>query len=924
MIGYDIKYSQLIAFLETQRMNLGDWEKVRQNLVLGGTTQEALSLVARITNLQTEDLTIDNWNDLINFLKKREEKKNVTKLGKNAINDAQIPKDSYSAWQLYKSKLIKQNWSEDSIRNIEKASFEILQNLSMDTEKDGPIKGLVVGNVQSGKTANMAGLMAMAADNGFNYFIILSGVIENLRQQTSTRLYNDMNTSGVSNLHWHQVDKPSLKSKMPEHDISKFKLDEKSKDRYFTVCLKNSSRLNALIKWLYSDKNKAKQLKILVIDDEADQASINTNNIEEENKTAINRLIRQLVNNREVKGMNYIAYTATPYANVLNEVDEDSLYPKDFIVLLEPSEDYIGPNQIFGTEEPEISPQIDIIRDISDTDESLIRKLQDSTLPMKLPKSLVDSIHWFILTVAAMRAIEYKKPISMLVHTSFKIIHHENIAKKIEEYLLNFQNNYEDIKPDLKVLYENESLDFKRSYFLEAMKDYSSKDEVPDYPKWEEVERYIDRMIRLPKGELISHIPIGEEGQPAYHKGFHLVIDNSKATADNQIVRLIYPKNSLSNIAPAFIVVGGNTLSRGLTLEGLTTTYFLRTTSQADTLMQMARWFGYRKGYEIFPRIWLDRMALERFQFLSQMNEELREEIRSFAINGLSPKDYAPRVKNSVNNKLIRITSSNKMQSAEPNEYDFAGFNSQTIYFEKDENVLEHNLQHAKSFLNSLPSPEIKTQHMIWRDVSNDDVKAFLENYKVCKSDIKMSSLPALLEWTVKNSGELANWSIVLSSVGKVEETKGNGNEWNIHGYSPNPSVRTKLKNRSTDKIANIGALRSPADLLSDIEDEILPNERSESKISNIRAIREKYGYSKVPQIIIYRIDKGEMSEEDYLKKFPNKESRLPLNFPKDIIGINVMIPGISRGSQTTYISAKLNVNGDFDKEDYYQEENED
>ncbi|MFL0504202.1 Z1 domain-containing protein [Ureibacillus sp. 179-F W5.1 NHS] len=930
MNGYDIKYSQLIAFLENQRANLGDWEKVRQNEVLGGANKEALRTVASLTNLQPEDLTEDKWDALINSLKKREEKKNVIKLGKNVINDAQIPRDSNSAWQLYKSKLIEQNWSENSIRNIEKSSFEILQNLSMDTEKDGPIKGLVVGNVQSGKTANMAGLMAMAADNGFNYFIILSGVIENLRQQTSTRLYNDMNTSGVSNLHWHQVDKPSLKSKLPEHDISKFKLESKSKDRYFTVCLKNSSRLNALIKWLYSDKNKTKQLKVLVIDDEADQASINTNNIEEENRTAINQMIRKLVNNREVKGMNYIAYTATPYANVLNEVAEDSLYPKDFIVLLEPSEDYIGPKQIFGTEEPEISPHIDIIRDIPEADESIVREIQDKNLHIELPKSLVESIHWFILTVAAMRAIEYKKPISMLVHTSFKIAHHENIAKKIEEYLLKFQNSYEEIKPELQVLYENESLDFKRSYFLEGMKNYSSRDKVPDYPKWEDVERYIDRMIRLPKSEFISHIPIGEEGQPAYHKGLHLVIDNSKATADNQIVRLIYPKKPVSNIAPAFIVIGGNTLSRGLTLEGLTTTYFLRTTSQADTLMQMARWFGYRKGYEIFPRIWLDRMALERFQFLSQMNEELREEINTFAINGLTPKDYAPRIKNSVNYKLIRITSSNKMQSAEPSEYDFAGFNSQTIYFEKDEAILEHNLQHTQSFLNSLSSPEIKNNHMIWRDVSIDEVKLFLENYKVCETDIKMSSLPALLEWAAENSGELANWSIVLSSVGKVESTKDLNSDWNIHGYSPNPSIRTKLKSRSTDKIANIGALRSPADLLSDIEDEISSSERSESKISNIRAIREKYGYGKVPQIIIYRIDKGDSSKEEYRKKFAGKNykdshpNREPLNFPKDIIGINVMIPGILKGSQTTYISAKLNVNENFDKEDYYQEENED
>src|SRR5690606_7068683 len=193
---------------------------------------------------------------------------------------------------------------------------------------------------------------------------------------------------------------------------------------------------------------------------------------------------------------------------------------------------------------------------------------------------------------------------------------------KVEHYLLSIRDNFEVVKENLREMYENESLDFKRSHFLDGMKNYSSKENVPDYPKWEEVERYLDRIIRLPESEFVSHIPIGEEGQPVYHKGFHLVIDNNRAKADDQIVRLVYPKTtSVSGTAPAFIVIGGNTLSRGLTLEGLTTSYFLRTTNQADTLMQMARWFGYRKGYEIFPRVWMEQLALERFQFLSQMNE---------------------------------------------------------------------------------------------------------------------------------------------------------------------------------------------------------------------------------------------------------------------------------------------------------------
>lgn len=923
---HDSKYSRVKHFIESQYDVCQDWKQVRMLSVFSGdmTVAQALSrVVCPLNGLTADELTESIWNKIIDFLEKRDKEIHVVKLGKTLKSDASIPQEDYSAWQLYRKKLIGQNWSEDSINNIKKSSFEILQNLSMKTVDDGPIKGLVIGNVQSGKTANMAGLMAMAADNGFNYFIILSGVIENLRQQTSTRLYSDMNSSGHGNLHWHQVDKPSLKSKLPEHDISKFNLGANDKDRYFTVSLKNKGRLNSFINWLFSDSNKAKQLKVLVIDDEADQASINTNKIEEEESTAINNCIKKLVNTTKVKGMNYISYTATPYANVLNEVSEDSLYPKDFIVLLEPSDDYIGPKQLFGTELPEMSPFIDVVREISDRDEKIVKDIQEGNIVQQLPLSFVKSIHWFILTVGAMRAIDYHKPISMLIHTSFKISHHKNVSKKVNEYLRYMKTNYKEIAPQLREMYEDESLDFKRSYFLDGLKNYSTPDEVPDYPEWEIIERYIERLFRLPEDEFVSPINIGEEGQPVYHKGIHLAVDNSQSKAENQIMRLVYPtKKQMPNIAPAFIVVGGNTLSRGLTLEGLTTTYFLRTTNQADTLMQMGRWFGYRKGYEIFPRVWLDRLALERFQFLSQMNEELRDEIGVYAEKGLTPSDYAPRVKNSSNYKLIRITSNNKMQVAEAKEYDFAGFNTQTIYFENSIEKLENNLSQTKLFLNGLSLPEVTNNRLIWRDVNVGQIKQFLESYEVCNSDTKMSSLPALIEWAEKNSDQLSKWSVILSSVSDVVDTKGEDASWNIHGYSPKTVKRTKLKNRSEGDVISIGALRTPADLLADISENLTGEEKKVAKPSEIQAVREKYGYGKVPQLVIYRIDKDERTEEEYLNENPKRGNRSPLNFSAEPIGINIMIPGEFKGGNlTTYISAPIDIDKQNVQESYYEEE---
>lgn len=920
----NIKFSKIKEFIESQYETHKDWDIVRNLKFLPANTfEENLLIVKSIHTNIADELTKNLWDELIGLIQNKESEANVVKLGKYIKSDVKIPTDKYSAWQSYKTKLLNQNWSVKSVDSIRRSSFETLQYLSMSTEIDGPVKGLVIGNVQSGKTANMAGLMAMAADNGFNYFIILSGVIENLRQQTFNRLYSDMNGNGNGNLHWNQVDNPTKRSNDPQHQITNLNLSPTDKDRYFTVCLKNKSRLTNLINWLYQDKNKAKQMKILVIDDEADQASINTKSKDSNNQTTINKLIRKLVNTDRVKGMNYISYTATPYANVLNETGSKSLYPKDFIILLDQSEDYIGPKQLFGSEIPEMSPNIDIVKDIPERDKDILRDIQKGKSNEPLPLSFKKSIHWFLLSAASMRALDYQKPISMLIHTSFNIKHHEIISDLVSKYLRHMRGNIQEFLYVLKDLYLEEKSEFLREHFLKGMENYSTPDDIPDYPEWEIVKKYLLELFNLPDNNFVSHIQTNIDGDPRFHEGIHLVIDNSKSKSEDQIVRLVYPKKEqLPKVAPIFIIVGGNTLSRGLTLEGLTTSYFLRTTNQADTLMQMGRWFGYRKGYEIFPRVWLDKLALERFQFLSQMNEELRDEISIYSEKGLTPIDYAPRIKNSPNYNLIRITSNNKMQSAKPVKYNFAGFNTQTIYFENNREKLLQNLNNTEEFLNKLANPEVNKNRMIWRNISSEIVKNFLEKYNVCNSDTKMSSLPALIEWVEENSENLSNWNVILSSIEDIKDTKGHDKSWNIHGYSPKAVKRTKLTERSTDKIANIGVLRTPSDLLADIKEELDANQKKATKPVIIQNIRETYNYGNIPQLIIYRIDKGEETVEDYKKKNPNRKNRSPLNFPVEPIGINILIPGASDSKNLeTYISAKIQYEEQMIDESEFEEE---
>lgn len=898
--------------IETHKNQGLTWDQISNMEFLNdGYNNRENFLISLAAASGEEPISVDVWEEFVSYLKDFNKKVQLNKLGRTIKNNANIPTDQYSAWQLYKRNITEKGFSSKSIEEIEQSSINILQSLSTDTKETGPVKGLVIGNVQSGKTANMAGLMAMAADYGFNYFIVLSGVIESLRQQTDKRLFADMNAYGNGKWNWRPIRNPKVRSNISEQNISEFNLSLKSRDRYFTVCLKNKSRLQELYKWLKSDLNKTRQLKVLIIDDEADQASINTKNKDEGDYTAINGIIRKLVNDDQFAGMNYISYTATPYANVLNETSDESLYPKDFIALLEPSEDYIGPKELFGMKEPEKSPGIDIVLQISERDAEIVRDIQNGKTPDEsLPKSFVKSIQWFLITVACMRKLQYKNPVSMLVHTSFRVHHHEIIANKIKEYLLTLKQDFENIKYEMEDLFESEKESLTIESFMESMSGYSTLDKVPNYPKWSDILVELKKILRL-KDDYVTSIQLDEDGSPVYHEGIHLVVDNSRVNLNGQHVRLVYPnKNNLPDEAPAFIVVGGNTLSRGLTLEGLTTTYFLRTTNQADTLMQMGRWFGYRKGYELFPRVWMDWLAQERFNFLSQMNEELRDEIRNYAKNGRTPREYAPRIKNSPNYKLIRITANNKSQSAEPSEFDFAGFNSQTVYFENNLDTLRNNLRVTEKFLNNLNEPQIKESRMIWKNVNKENVNWFLSKYEVTNLDTRMATIPALIEWLEKEGGEFENWNVILSSIGDI--SKENQKNWNIHGYSPSSVNRTRLTKNSNDKVTSIGVLRSPKDLLIDIDRDNI--DYSLSKVSKVQEYRNKYGLSKTPQLIIYKIDKDSTPSS-------NSKDREPLNFKEDIIGINIMIPSVHNDNNknlATYISAKIDLSARMIDEDEF------
>ena len=825
------------------------------------------------------------------------------KFQENAIDD--IPRGKNSAWQLYKAKLKQKGFRESSINEIENTSFKLIKRLSLNTTVSGTRKGLVIGNVQSGKTANMAALIAMAADWGWNMFIILSGTIENLRQQTQNRFRNDLINNNCQ-LQWYSLE--GLKPRQGTR-ASYLNFTRNSNSRFFTVILKNPSHLRNLIKWLQEDPNSQEKMKILVIDDEADQAGINTANVNADTRRTINNLICSLINGKNFKNedidtkylaMNYIAYTATPYANILNEHSEESTYPRNFISSLSVSKEYFGPQQIFGCEDTQYDG-MDIIRNISEDDLSEIIEIHDNGCATNIPNSLRDSICWFLCCVACQRYRGSTKPVSMLVHTSQKTNHHQFIANAIEDWVK--KNNTKDIIKCCKSVWNKEIARFDKNILREQYSDYSRKDEeIVPYPSFDEIEKHLKKIL---SGDRISNIPLDQEDVPQYHDGIHLCIDNcqNNGNIDGMIVRLVYPTEE-QNIARAFIVVGGQTLSRGLTIEGLVSTYFLRSIKQADTLMQMGRWFGYRKGYETLPRIWMTERIKQQFAFLSELDKHLRDELKRMDDLGIAPERYGPRVIAHPQASFLRITAKNRMQEAA--NVDYSGVSTQTTIFDNDKASLEGNINITRDFLKSLAEPaEHKScnQHSInsfvWKNVKFNMVRDYLEKFHYSPRQAAFNNIERMMLWFEHLSSKkiFTNWNIILAGADSSTD------KWMLNSSIGVSKVcRTRKKNQPESTIT-IGTLRSPKDMLADIDLEGAPKELVDAvqnfESKNAMDIRKMAKLDNTPQLLIYIVDKNS-------KARLGSTTRDDLRAVDDVVGISITIPEDPRRSGKNVVAIPI------------------
>ena len=685
--------------------------------------------------------------------------------------DAKRSKISWDFWDRYRIYMNEEkNFPPDSINKLDRLTDRVLDNLFDPTDNiQINKKGLVVGQVQSGKTANYTGLICKAADAGFNLIVVLTGIHENLRSQTQLRLDEGFlgfdtrnsrafNTSilkiGVGNINSKNCVAHSLTSSEHKADfnIQKFNslgINFETPDPIVIVTKKNYRILENLLNWLRLQAyptNIISQKSLLMIDDEADNASINISN-DPERRSSINERITGLLS--YFRKSAYVGYTATPFANVFIPPKENDVFPRDFIVNIPPPSNYIGPEKVFGfkmideNEEPDnVLPIVNRIDDYRDVIPD--RHRINDQLPKTLPESLKLAIRCFILT-CAIRRLRGQTTVhnSMLVHVSRFQSWQDQITELVQNqfdyYRMGIDQNDPEIIEQFRSTFEDDENGY-RSYKTVSdqivRSSLSSIDPNIQIHSWDEVSQHLN--------DAVSRIYVR-----AIHGGSGEVLD-------------YYDHHEGLSV----IAIGGNKLSRGLTLEGLSVSYYLRSSTMYDTLMQMGRWFGFRTGYVDLCRLFTSQELNEWFCHITHASEELREEFDYMSdVAGSTPEKYALKVR--THPGVLQISATNKLRSAVNMPISHAGRLVESYEFKKDRQAINDNLQNTKSFISSLPGDyQIDSKgNFLWFDRPADEIIAFLNGFQTLEN-MKAYDPQNLIQFINKQlpNGELTQWRVALMS----------------------------------------------------------------------------------------------------------------------------------------------------------------
>jgi hypothetical protein len=831
-------------------------------------------------------------------------------------------KIEFAYWNRYVT-LLRKAWKPSAVESLDETTDQIL-GLMEDPARSGSWKtyGMVYGQVQSGKTASYTGVICKAVDAGYRVVVVLTSQHESLRHQTQERL--DREFLGFNTKFTRNPDAESSKKigvgalglKPPaaicqavttrDSDFTAAQFQGSavnvSETRILVVAKKNARILNNLKAWL---ANFAEQQPdgskviinspLLLIDDEADYASVDTKrpansrtqSDPEHDPTAINKAIRGLLELFEKRV--YLAYTATPFANIFisnttnhPEFGED-LFPRSFMVALEPPSNYCGPEVVFGLEDPaaaEIREPLPIIREVDDYVAWLPDTHHKSFRPHgPLPTSLIQALDAFVLSTAVRRVRARDHDVAgghstMLVHVTRYTEVQSEVARQITQHLLGMADSWGDfgqsgvaVRDRLQALWEE---DFTPTYSNVAGRDDVSMMVGPPV-SWASLQQMIPEVL---------------EDAAA---GVRRINGSAEDVLDYQ-----------STTPVTVVAVGGDKLSRGLTLEGLSVSYYLRASRTYDTLLQMGRWFGYRPGYLDATRLYTTQELMNYYVHITRANRELMDLTSAVAQAGQTPKHVGMRVLDGVGN--LRVTAATKMRSTTSMAVSFSATRAESLVIRTDEQALIRNHGRLNTLLEQIaPLPPVPDSQLngagrglFRKEVPTQVVLDFLEGFDV--SPRVLTANPENLVSYIRaqfGKGELTRWTVAV--------TGGSSSSRLIaHGIDIPLVKRTPITGHSRvrDGEFEVGVLVSPAH-------EALGMPEATVKRAFDRTVEEKRGKGKTPARA-----SGESlrmlrdPSEGLLLVYPIDPAASGIEVPKDgipAIGYAVVFPHSDRAEKIRY-----------------------
>ena len=694
------------------------------------------------------------------------------------INDRNTPHQSWLParradidffyWDRYKRYLEQEkHWNTRVTATLDRVSDEIL-DLMGDPQQSAPflVRGLILGDVQSGKTANYTAIANKAADTGYRVIIVLAGLLENLRKQTQGRL--DKECAGIRSDYYLD---PTAATVKKNTTVGVGQIDKRKKIALFTsvtkdfssdvlksnslslssisdpvvlVVKKNKRILQNLITWLRNNNTNGVDgqidLPMLLIDDEADNASVNTKDAED-SPAAINACIRELLH--QFTRTTYVGITATPFANIFidpeteDDMIGDDLFPADFIYALDPPTDYIGAERIFGDENA----------DHNDALVPLYAEEMDHFFPFshkktldvpELPPSMKEAIAYFALANAIrdMRG-DTAEHRSMMIHVSRFTDVQNRLREAVYEW---FSRLRTDIKSYSKMPLQK-AMSIESISFVAAVWEKYHLSEI-SHVSWEEcLHNWLTKAI--------SPIEVRAVNQK---------------TGASSLDYFNHPDDGLRVIA-----VGGNSMSRGITLEGLCVTYFYRRSQMYDTLLQMGRWFGYRPNYQDIFKIWISSEAIDWYGYITRATMELRDEIGKMKEANQTPSDFGLKVRQDPDYSLL-VTARNKMRNATPitRPVTVSGHLLETPRLKRGLTILENNERVFRQFVEAaatVGAHSIERGQHYWRGVPKDLVSGLLRNFETSQWHLSFQGR-ALAEYIDEKMGPQA-WDVTLCFEGK-------------------------------------------------------------------------------------------------------------------------------------------------------------